>query len=163
MTEKNRIFLDESGVEQNLFTRFARSKRGIRAIGEILSKRKERISVIAGYSGKQLLSPFYFKGHTNSKIFNVWLENEPLPEIGTGKVLILDNAAFHKTSKTKELVEKSGCQLLYLPPYSPDFNPIEQQWAILKHRIRTIQPDPGLDFILTLENQLARMSNCKLE
>jgi len=62
-----------------------------------------------------------------------------LPALGPGWTIILDNASFHKGANTKELVEKAKCYLLYLPPYSPDFNPIEHQWARLKSRYRTFK------------------------
>ena len=57
-----------------------------------------------------------------------------------GDVLILDNASFHKSAKSRELVEGSGCQLMYLRPYSPDLNPIEKSWSTMKRRIREVLP-----------------------
>jgi len=64
-----------------------------------------------------------------------------LPEIGPGKVIVLDNASFHKNKRTKELIERAGCRLIYLPPYSPDLNPIEKFWSWLKRKIRSIMGD----------------------
>jgi transposase len=65
-------------------------------------------------------------------VFNQWLEHMLLPELSTGSVIVLDNASFDKSAQTRQLVEQAGCQLLYLPPYSPDLNPIEKLWANLK-------------------------------
>jgi transposase len=73
-----------------------------------------------------------FDGTCNTEVFNQWLEFELLPELVCGTVLVLDNATFHKSSRTREIVEEVGCELLYLPPYSPDLNPIEKLWGNLK-------------------------------
>ena len=67
---------------------------------------------------------------------NYWLENCLLPTLGPGYTIVMDNAAFHKSEKTKILIEKARCNLLFLPPYSPDLNPIEKFWANLKAKIR---------------------------
>ena len=79
-----------------------------------------------------------FKGTCNTELFNAWIEQVLLPELKPGQVVILDNAAFHKSPKTKELIESAGCKLLFLPPYSPDLNPIETFWANLKAKIKSI-------------------------
>lgn len=69
-------------------------------------------------------------------LFNFWLANFLLPEVGRWKVIIMDNAAFHKSNKTREIINQAGCDLVFLPPYSPDLNPIEKVWANLKKKIR---------------------------
>lgn len=66
-----------------------------------------------------------------------WVHESLITELQPGQVVIMDNAAFHKSGKIKELVESVGCKLLYLPPYSPDLNPIEKFWANMKHWIRS--------------------------
>jgi transposase len=70
--------------------------------------------------------------------FNLWLETILLPSLPRGTTLIMDNAAFHKSLKTKELIEKSGCHLLFLPTYSPDLNPIEHWWHKIKSILRPL-------------------------
>jgi transposase len=69
-------------------------------------------------------------------LFNFWLANFLLPEIGRGKTIILDNAAFHKSQQTESIINDAGCNLIFLPAYSPDFNPIEKFWANLKKTIK---------------------------
>jgi transposase len=71
-------------------------------------------------------------------LFNFWLANFLLPAVGPGHTLVMDNAAFHKSEETKILIKNANCQLLFLPPYSPDLNPIEKFWANLKAKIRKI-------------------------
>ena len=85
------------------------------------------------------MAPYVFNGYTDSTRFNQWLEECLLPILRTGWTIILDNASFHKGARTRELIEKSEYNLLYLPPYSPDLNPIENQWAVLKNHYKTFK------------------------
>ena len=73
-----------------------------------------------------------YKGTCNAQLFEKWIEKILLPELKKGQIIIMDNATFHKSERTKILIESAGCQLLFLPPYSPDFNPIEMFWARFK-------------------------------
>ncbi|MBL0941928.1 MAG: IS630 family transposase [Alphaproteobacteria bacterium] len=82
----------------------------------------------------EFIAPFTFQGGCNSEVFNAWLEEVLLPILPKEATLVMDNAAFHKSAKTKELIEKFGCHLLFLPTYSPDLNPIEHWW----HKIKSI-------------------------
>jgi len=77
-----------------------------------------------------------FKGNCNTELFDIWLKQVLIPELKPGKVLILDNASFHRSETSKKLVEAAGCKFLFLPPYSPDLNPIEKYWANLKVKVR---------------------------
>lgn len=83
-----------------------------------------------------MLAPYAFEGSTDAKRFNGWIEQCLLPVLRKGQVVIMDNAPFHKAKRTKELIESVGCTLKYQPEYSPDLNPIEQQWAIIKRAYR---------------------------
>ena len=105
-------------------------------MGEISGMRFARESFIAALNLGKLISPMCFTGTCNSDLFNVWLEKVLIPALKPGDVLILDNASFHKSKKSKELIEAAGCRLLFLPPYSPDLNPIEKYWANLKVKVR---------------------------
>ena len=81
-----------------------------------------------------------FEGTCDTDLFNVWLKQELLPSLTPGQVLILDNASFHKSVATRKLVESFGCEIFFLPPYSPDLNPIEKYWANMKTKIRELLP-----------------------
>lgn len=136
------MYVDESGIDSSLSREYGRSLRGTRVKADIFGKKSERTSLISGWihhTLKEFIAPYAFKGYTDSTRFNGWLEECLLPTLGPGWTIILDNASFHKGSKTKELVTKAGCSLLYLPPYSPDLNPIEHQWAALKTLYRTFK------------------------
>lgn len=77
-----------------------------------------------------------FEGTCHSELFETWIEKFLIKELVPGQIVIMDNAAFHKSAKTRELIEQAKCQLLFLPPYSPDLNPIEKFWAWLKKKIQ---------------------------
>ena len=132
------------------------SPKGTRLCGEISGNRfNKRITVISALkSSFKLLAPIYFTGNTDTESFNYWIEEHLLPEIkGKNKVIIMDNASFHKSQRTKELIEKAGHKLLYLPPYSPDFNPIEHKWGHVKTKVKNIRDkfntfEECLDFVL---------------
>ena len=82
------------------------------------------------------IAPFVFNGSCNTELFNEWVKSFLIRELKPGQTVILDNASFHKSPKTKELLESVGCKLLFLAPYSPDLNPIEKFWANMKRWIR---------------------------
>lgn len=105
---------------------------------EIKGHATEKLNVIAGLSEGGIVAPMTHDCSTDSEIFNFWLEHSLLPEIPKNSLVVLDNASFHKSEKTKEIVEKFSCRLLFLPPYSPDLNPIEKFWASLKAKIKKI-------------------------
>ncbi len=80
----------------------------------------------------------YFKGYCDTEVVVAWVKKELLPRLKAGQTVIWDNASFHKSPRLKELIEGAGCELLFLPPYSPDLNPIEQFWSWLKAWIRRL-------------------------
>jgi transposase len=132
-----RVYVDETGIEDPLHRQYAWSERGEAVISAVKGKRARRVNLIAGLLHKQLLAPCIFDGYINSDGFNYWLEHFLLKELSPGTVIIIDNARFHQSPRTKELIAAAQCQLMFLPPYSPDLNPIEPWWAIIKARIRT--------------------------
>ncbi len=99
-----------------------------------------------------------FEGTCDTILFNTWLEKVLIPNLKPGQVLILDNASFHKSKKSKELVEKAGCKMLFLPPYSPDLNPIEKCWANMKNRMRELLPKLK-NFIKSFYEAILSMQN----
>ena len=77
-----------------------------------------------------------FNGACNTLLFENWVEQFLIKELKIGQVVIMDNASFHKSQRTKELIESVGCRVIFLPPYSPDLNPIEKFWANMKRWIK---------------------------
>ena len=136
LNPENLIFIDESGIDSFLHRDYARSERGQPVLAEKSGKRFARESFVAGLYKNKVVAPICYQGTMNSTLFNFWLSNFLLPEIGEGKTIIMDNAAFHKSKETETIINNAGCQLIFLPPYSPDYNPIENFWANLKRFIR---------------------------
>lgn len=129
------MYVDESGIDSYAYRPWARALRGAKIYGGISGKRYERESFIAAKCGDQIIAPFCFKGTCDTKLFDFWVEKYLIPLLSKGQIVIMDNATFHKSKKTRELIEKAECRLLFLPPYSPDLNPIEKFWANLKRII----------------------------
>ena len=138
MPHESLVFVDESGIDSYISRTAGRAKKGQKVKGEKSGKRYARHSFVAAKCGKKILAPMTYKGTGNSQLFEKWVEKVLLPEIKQGQIIIMDNATFHKSLNTKLLIESAGCQLLFLPPYSPDFNPIEKFWAWFKRQIREI-------------------------
>lgn len=135
---EQRIYLDESGINQYLHREYARSIRGRKIIGEISGKRFARQSVTSALFKGKFLSPMCFEGTCDTSLFNAWLQQMLIPNLTASQVLILDNASFHKSAESQKLVEAAGCRILFLPPYSPDLNPIEKYWANMKTKVREL-------------------------
>lgn len=153
------IWVDETGIEQQMHRPYAREIIGKRAISNISGKRVPRTTLIAGYVQGNLIAPMHFKGTTDTEMFNVWLENMLLPELQPHHVVIMDNAAFHRSQRTKELIQSKGATLLFQPKYSPDLNKIEPQWANLKHHIKSDQQH--ISWYQKLEKHILKMCNYK--
>lgn len=79
-----------------------------------------------------------YSGTTDSVVFEFWFENCLLKDVRPGSVIVLDNATFHKKSVLPDLAKRYNCEVLFLPPYSPDLNPIEKKWAWIKQILRNI-------------------------
>jgi len=103
---------------------------------------RPRTSLLLAKHGKKLLAPLLFAGTCNAGLFNAWVEQVLLPELPPKSLVIMDNATFHKQPITRELIEAHGHKLLYLAPYSPDHNPIEQTFATLKAARRRLRCSP---------------------
>ena len=111
-------------------------ERGERFHALKTGRRAGRVNMIAAWCAQHLLAPFTVDGPCNRLVFETWVETCLLPVLQPGQVVILDNATFHKGGRIQQLIEQAGAQLLYLPPYSPDLNKIENCWSWLKSRIR---------------------------
>ena len=85
-----------------------------------------------------MIAPLAYQSYTDTEILNTWLEKCLIPVLPKNCMIVMDNARFHKSEETREIIEDHGHQLLFLPPYSLDLNPIENYWAILKGKLRKI-------------------------
>ena len=133
-------YVDECGLDKYLYREYGYSPRGVPVYGKISGKKYKRTNVVAAKCGDKIVAPMIYDGTTDSVLFECWFEHSLLKSIPKYSVIIMDNAAFHRKSKLRVLVEQADCEVLFLPPYSPDLNPIEMFWACLKHKIRKILP-----------------------
>ena len=142
------VYIDESWIDHNEVKSKNWSPKGKPTQWERYWQRWWRTTLIAWVREKKVLAQFRFNWMTNTDIFNTWVEKLLLPELEEWDVVVLDNASFHKSQKTIELVENVWAKLLFLPPYSPDLNPIEQYWAVLKTYVRKF--NYSFDLFLTI-------------
>jgi transposase len=149
------FYLDECGVDHRLYREYGRSPRGERIYQEVCGRRRERTSIIAASRQNKLVAPLVFQGSCNTEVVDVYFAEVLLPALPPGSVIVLDNARFHQSPTTQKLAEQAGCRLLFLPPYSPDLNPIEHLCAALKTRLRQNLPTATHPFLF-----IANMCQC---
>ncbi len=130
-------YIDESGIDSCLYREYAYAPRGEKVYGEILGRKFKRTNIIAAKLGDKILTPMQYNGTTNSLLFEYWFEQYFLPCIPQDTVIVMDNAAFHRKKQLFKIAENHNKTLIFLPPYSPELNPIEKFWASLKQKLKT--------------------------
>ncbi len=132
------VYLDEAGFNQHLHSEYARAPRGTQVFSDIKGKKYQRINMIAAQCQGEVLAPMVFEGNCDRMLFEHWFETQLLPRLTPGKVIVMDNYTIHKSNKIQIIAEEYGCRVLFLPPYSPDLNPIEHLWANIKAKVKKI-------------------------
>jgi transposase len=130
------VFVDEMGANISLAPLYAWSRRGERAFASVPRNWGKNVTLLASMSLEGMGPCLAVEGSTTSKVFEAYLEHVLAPTLRTGQVVVMDNLSAHKGERVRELIEGRGCELLYLPPYSPDLNPIEEAFAKLKALVR---------------------------
>jgi transposase len=132
------VFMDETGMDTFLYRPYARARRGITVTIDIAGQHFQRTSIIAGLCQNRAMAPMYFDGYCNTELVWTWVQEVLLPILKSGMTVIWDNASFHKSSEIEECLAEVGCRVLFLAPYSPDLNPIEQFWAKMKWALTSL-------------------------
>jgi transposase len=126
------VYIDESGFAHDMPRTHGYAPVGERCYGTQDWHAKGRTNAIGALIGKNLLTVGLFPTNVNADIFTAWVVQDLLPKLPPKAVIVMDNATFHKRQDTQDMIRKAGHSLLFLPPYSPDLNPIEQKWAHTK-------------------------------
>ena len=121
--------MDETGIDQCLYREYARAPRGEKVTAQISGRKFKRTNIVAGICQGKWVAPLEYTGTTDSALFEFWFEHCLLKELSQGSIIILDNASFHRKTILPDLALKHRSTILFLPPYSPNLNPIEFRWA----------------------------------
>ena len=126
------VFIDESGFAHDMPRTQGYALKGQRCYGHHDWGAKGRTNVIGALLGGVLLTASLFQTTVNTAVFDAWVMQDLIPKLPPHSVVVMDNATFHQGVAMKDALNKAGHTLLYLPPYSPDLNPIEKKWAQAK-------------------------------
>ncbi len=134
---KRLVFVDEMGSNTSLHELYAYSPRGQRAYWSVARNRGRNTTLLSSMSLSGIMGPsMVVEGGANGAVFEGYLREMVVPALGEGDVVVMDNLSVHKSERVREMIEGEGAQILYLPPYSPDFNPIEEAFSKIKNLIR---------------------------
>ena len=133
-------FVDESGANTKMTRLYGRAPVGRRLLARQPHGHYQTSTLIAGVRLRGPCAPWVFEGARDGEMFLAWVRQGLVPTLPPQDVVILDNLATHKVSGVREAIEAVGARLLYLPPYSPDFNPIENLWSKIKQILRGLSP-----------------------
>jgi len=130
------VFIDETWAKTNMARTHGRAPRGERLRAAVPHGHWNTTTFVAGLTLRGMTSPFVLSGPINRAAFETYVEKVLVPELRPGDIVIMDNLSSHKGPRVRSMIETAGAELLYLPPYSPDFNPIENAFAKLKAMLR---------------------------
>ena len=130
------VFVDEMGTNTSLSPLYAWAPTGVRAFCSVPRNRGPNTTLLSSMSIEGMGNSLAVEGATNREIFETYVQRVLAPTLRPGQVVVMDNLTAHKGDRVKELIEERGCELLYLPPYSPDFDPIEEAFAKIKAVVR---------------------------
>ena len=134
-------YVDECGIEEYIHREYGYALKGVTIEGKVSGKKYKRTNIVAAKCCDKIVAPMLYSCTTDSVFFEHWFEYALLKAIPRYSVIILDNASFHRKSALIKLAQAKDCEVLFLPPYSPDLNPIEHFWAWLKSKLRKILPN----------------------
>ena len=134
------MFVDESGANTKMTRLYGRSPVGQRLVSRVPHGHYQTRTLIAAVRLRGPRAPWVFEGAMDGEMFLAWVRQGLAPTLQPQDVVIMDNLATHKVAGVCQAIEAVGARLLYLPPYSPDFNPIENLWSKIKHIRRSLSP-----------------------
>ena len=136
MCAERLVFVDEMGANTSLAPLYAWSRRGERALARAPRNWGANVTLLASMGAQGMGPCLAVEGPTTREVFEVYLKRVLAPSLRPGQVVVMDNLSSHRGPRVRETIEARGCELVYLPPYSPDLNPIEEAFAKLKALLR---------------------------
>lgn len=136
------IYIDESGFALDAPREKGYSYTGARCYGSKDWHNRGRVNAIGAIHKFEMVNVCLFEGNINADVFYSWVDQQLLPSLSEKVVIVMDNATFHKRSDSIMAIESKGHRILFLPPYSPDLNPIEKKWAQAKSIRKKFRCDP---------------------
>ena len=130
------VFLDETSTHTSLCRRYARAPRGIRAYGQVPRNHGHNVTLLAALTPTGIGPSMTITGAIDTAAFAAYVQRFLVPSLHPGQVVILDNLSAHKSAGARAAIEAAGCEIRFLPAYSPDFNPIELAFAKIKASLR---------------------------
>ena len=132
------VFLDESGSQTSMTRTRGRAPRGRRVVAKVPGGHWKIVTMISAVRTGGPFAAASIVGATDGDVFRTYVREVLAPQLRPGDVVVMDNLTPHKASGVRESIEAAGAELRYLPPYSPDFNPIENMWSKVKGRLRSL-------------------------
>ena len=132
------VFVDESGTHISMDRLRSRAPRGARAFGRVPKNRGKNLTLIASMSLYGMGESMCIEGATDAKAFELYVEHFLAPSLREGQVVVMDNLGAHRPKRIKEFIEARGAELVFVPSYSPDLNPIEQAFSKIKNILRKL-------------------------
>lgn len=130
------LFVDEMGTNTSLTSLYAWSLKGRRARCSVPRNRGPNTTLLSSMSLSGMGPSLAVEGATTAAVFETYIEHVLAPSLKPGQIVVMDNLTAHKTARVRELIEQRGCELVYLPAYSPDLNPIEEAFSKIKNLLR---------------------------
>ena len=152
------VFVDESGANTQLTRRCGRCAIGQRLVRRIPHGHYQTSTLIAAVRLAGASAPWLFAGAMDGELFLAWVRQGLVPTLQPDDLVILDNLATHKVAGVREAIEAAGARLKYLPPYSPDFNPIENLWSKIKQSLRSQSPRTPAKLLTAAANAFAAIT-----
>ncbi len=155
---KDLIFIDESGVNLALTRLFARAPKGQRAYGKRPQKRGKNVSLIGAISLNGVVTQINLIGTVDGLTFEAFIAQKLVPQLWVGACVVMDNCSIHKGKEIESLINQAGARLIYLPPYSPEFSPIENCWSKIKTFLRSLAARSYPDLAQAIEAAFKKVS-----
>ena len=155
---KDLIFIDESGVNLALTRLYARSPKGQRAHGKRPQARGRNVSLISALGFQGVLTQLSLFGAIDGLTFEAFIARKLVPKLWSGACVILDNCSIHLGEEIENLITQAGAKLIYLPPYSPDFLPIENCFSKVKSILRKLEARTYPDLAKAIEEAFGQIS-----